>query len=458
MGENIAETSLTIGVRRTETSSVVRLSHHGLSLSGVCASPDVEKEIPMRRFVLTALCLIACALAPTTRTAAGDRQAVPLPEAAFGPEMQAVIWLDLNAVSADSLTAARHALVDAIAPQSAKGANAADAAADDARPDESRQKMDDELKAGAGEFLKFRDLAIGAGAQELVLGVRAPEAKAAAAKAGQSPDDAVVFVRMKDGADPQKLFQAMRMFDAVRKEAGAIAGNGKDAGDGKFDANQYDAKRWSGQWFSVTGPRLAAPLTQPPAGANAAADAGENGPRAITQSFGEALAHEQGAPLRVAFRMNDAARQQVQALLQGPNAMMLRGLAEPLLAMRTASAGLTLGERPSLRLGLHFANAEQAAQFKGTLDRTVTMMSAFASMAALGNKNANGGANAQQSPGIKPELIQAAVAPLMMRQDGADLSTSIDTTFLAKLRELGAGAAGAAAAATPNAAPQPANR
>lgn len=409
-------------------------------------------------------------LMPTARAQAAAEPA--LPPGAIDETVGGVVWIDLTALTEESVWAADRAIDTAIAGPAAVAADV-----------DNEADIGLDLSSTFEDVVSFRDVAAAAGAEVMVItmnqsrvefgGVRVEvEVGAEGAAEGAAPgaDSGVaVFLRLKEGVRPQQFT------DALRKAPNDNNDDDEDAEDGGMtiaeawiNPRTMDVRPWAAGWVYVQTPGLGPPAAKPPAAGGAPAARGP-----ADAVFARMLGASGGASVLFALRPGDEARQGLKQLAQDPNLAQAPEMAmyRPLLmAMQSLDEyciSLWVGENPRLRLEVGFQTEEQAKLFKGAADGLVTVITNAAQQAATredeedpegagdgdaaaaeGGEGKDAGrakdgdekpADPGQPAAPDPEAIRAAFQLLKMKQDGTRLSLTLDTGFLKQFAKLGLG-------------------
>ena len=178
------------------------------------------------------------------------------------------------------------------------------------------------------------------------------------------------------------------------------------------------AQPWAGQWAYLVNEGLITPK--------------KSGAGKVATQFAAAFGRQSGAPIRLAFRLNDDVKKQIKAAGNDPSMGMVAALLDPLMNLDTGTLGITLGEAPKLSFDLNFADADSAMQFKQGMDT----LSGFATM-FIQQQQAAAAQNDPNAKKLTPQQLKATLAPLTLKQSESTLSTQLDTQFLKNLKDLG---------------------
>lgn len=332
------------------------------------------------------------------------QEKVVVPGRAVSAETSFVVWVDVESATAEGLKKAQAAV---------EGAGSAESAA--------------AAKDGWKKVGEFRQVFTGAGGRGVM--VVSGSAAGGAGATTEPGGETLVLAKLKARTDPAVFVTKVREYVAgVAKEKHAAPGD-----LAKLDT--IGIEKLGDGWFYLTGP-ADAHLAKPGAGA---------APAEVVGAFNDALNANAGASVRVAVRTTDAMRLSLKMAATDPNNFIFRGLAKGLISLQTASAGLWVDENPRIGVSMNFEDKAGATQFQQTLGGMVSLVGMMSGLGA-------GRDPAQQADAA---LFRAAMAPLLMEQKDATLTTTIDTTLLRKITELQAKKAAAATqrAATRAAAP-----
>jgi hypothetical protein len=338
------------------------------------------------------LMAVAATMLATQRAAAAE---VAAPAGALAPNTTFVMWAEVEAFNKQDVGDAMQAVIAAA-------------------PDSERERMNADYTEQMAKMQPMFDAAAELKQDGVISGVvsMTPQDDPNARPQSQ------LFLQTQPGSDPKA---------AVNKAARAVNAWMKDNNpdeaidDAELDAKLEQAKytKINDQWYAVEiDDEQVAPLPE-------AASAADPAP------FVEAMNQEEGAPVRFAFVMTDQIKQQLQQAAANPNAAMMAGIMQPLTDMQTATGGLWLGAEPKLRVSMNFNEQASAQMFKTSADGIIQFMGQMMAMqGAQQNPEAAG-----QGPDM--EKIQAVMPLMMLDQEGAVISKTLDITLLEKLTEAG---------------------
>ncbi len=304
--------------------------------------------------ILMAGSLVACG---------GGSSEVPLPEGAISDDVVMLIWADVAALAPDKLLQTIDSVVDQMPPE---------VSADD------RAQMKEQAREAMSEYRQMHQKIADAGATGLLIGMQAP------ASMMQEPAG-FMLVRAGAGADAAKLKAAVTALP-----------------DGP-EPDEVNIEPFADGWMVVTDNQ--GKLIKPTGGSAAAAGV-----------FEEIFAQAPGAPIRMAFRMNDQMRQMLdkqggQAAQANP---MAAGMIGAMKKLNSISVAGYLGDNPRQDIVAAFEDAEAAEQFSDLLDGVLSMVK----MMAAGSPEADAQAAAKLLNEIK------------LVQDGPKLSLSMSANTL----------------------------
>lgn len=293
----------------------------------------------------------------------GESAAPTVPEKAMTDDVAGVAWIDVDRLAPEKLEAAATAFIDAIPTDSEMLSNIA-------------EQMRSGLDEAISDYRLTHDKLTVAGVEGAILGMLPPS---------EPQGEPERFMLVKVAGDAQS--------DAVRE---AIRGLDADAPGPDFDLVGY-ADGW-----------LAA---QPKADASADLVAAPTGGSADNASAFAELLETGKNTLPFAFRLNEAAREQLR---KNPP-RQLGPIAPTLADAEHGSVNLTLGSSPALNLNLGFASAKAADEFASMLNGLLTA-----------SKNQVKAQMAQAADSPEPARVDSLFDKLKVKAQGGKATMSVD--------------------------------
>ena len=341
---------------------------------------NISRRRPQPYFgvALLSLGLLLSSAAASAQPAA-EAAEVTLPAQAIWPDASVAFWIDVSAVSPDSVESAMQAVADATpeARQEAVQAWVRD----------SRQQ----LKLWSDSY----DTLTRHGVEAICL----VSSAGLNGEADAAPSEQVL-VKAEAGADLTAAYaevhgQLQQLQDGQADELPAPA--------------EVEFEPLDDGWHLATHKELRGRPDEP-------ADAGR---------LEAALQWEAGAAVRMAWVINDEARQSIREMAVSPEAVMFSGLIQPMTKLDDATGGLRLGNQPEARLAIQFEDAQTAAEFNVTLQGMIRM---FGGLMLLGG---------QPEDPASQEKLNVVLSMLLLDQDDARLSKTFDVAVVSRMAEVG---------------------
>lgn len=284
-----------------------------------------------------------------------------VPAEAITDDANVVVWVDMESITDDGMRAAVRSIAGALP------ASMADA----------RDPMIEGAEEGIADFSRVREAFINAGGQ------------------------AMLFVLA--GGEPAEMEHMGLIRVAPGTEPGAMAAAMQQVSPGE----QPELEAYADGWLRV-------------AEEGSAKLAG--GTDANAAVFRTLLAEAGDAPVRVALRVTDEMKQEIQA--QAAQDPMMGGIAGSIQGLNSAWTSIDLGEGPKISNRLNFADADAAAEFNGVWEGLLMMAEGMAA-----------GQLGQMPDAPEPEAVQKLFESLKMQQDGAALSLVLGEQFIGQAAE-----------------------
>ncbi|MFA9477170.1 hypothetical protein ACERK3_02565 [Phycisphaerales bacterium AB-hyl4] len=288
---------------------------------------------------------------------------VPLPAQAINDEVPVVVWLDFSSLNTDAIRASVQAIADAMPAEMA----------------ETRDMLLDDMLADAeatgSGFERMRD----AGVHGMLFVVDT---------AGMEGGNMMGLLYTAEGTTPESVQEQINAFNEE---------NGMPEAAAETRVEPYE-----GNWMRIV-----------------EEDSVEmrDGDEEYAEAFRELLNSAGDAPIRIALRLTDRAKQGM--LDEAAGDPMMAGMVDMLGNLETGWMALELGDQPRLQNRLHFNSAAAAAEFNGAW-QGLLMMAEGMFMGEVGR--------VEGAPG--PDAVQRLFQSLAMEQDDDALELTLGNEFL----------------------------
>lgn len=312
---------------------------------------------------------VVCVLALLGIVAVSAHARVDMPEKAVTDDTVVVVWMDAALLSPEALREAAGSLNAALPPEM--------------RSEQSQ--LQKKLEENLSKFRRGHEAFSEAGGKGILFLAEAPPTD------GPPPDPAVLM--RAPGANPREMETMLKSLNG--DESLELV----ETGDGWLtEKNELDNVPTTGS--------------------------AEN-----AEAFQKILSNADPAPIRLAFRMNDKLKRQLdkQQGLQEQGGNPATVLINPLRSLDVGWATLNLGEKPALLTAMRFADDQAATQFSAGWQNLLMMAQGMVQMQLSG-------ANPQNPP--EQATVQGLFDQLRFDQEGSTLKATLGTEFIRRLGEL----------------------